>query len=159
MGTGKSLIPLIEKSLPDMNTFYRLRFFCCCFLVCCAFLSTAQTDSGTLTLSFAGLPQAEKMASGRRLFFTVLEDFYSEGRLLVAAGARAVGRLQHFACAEGYWEFVIKAEAVQCVEGPMITLKTDLVRIFGTRAELEVLRWQAALGGQALAAGSIERAK
>lgn len=88
----------------------------------------AEAAATLVPLQLAGLPGAGA-APGKRIFLTVREDVYQNGRLFIAAGARAKGQIQAIRYTETTLYLALELQTVQTVDGPLVELDAEPVKL------------------------------
>jgi hypothetical protein len=113
----------------------RLRLFI--ILICLAWgsLLSAQSRAGfqasenaALQCALAGVPAA-KAATGDRVFFTIQEDFWQNGTLAVAAGARAKGTIVSITRTADSLQLAVLPMDVQSISGAQWPIQPVIIRI------------------------------
>lgn len=86
------------------------------------------TPAAIVPLQLAGLPGSDA-APGKRIFLTVREDVYQNGRLFIAAGARAKGLIRAIRYQENTLYLGLELQTVQTVDGPLVALAAEPVAL------------------------------
>ena len=98
------------------------------------------TPAAIVPLQLAGLPGPDA-APGKRIFLTVREDVYQNGRLFIAAGARAKGLIRAIRYQENTLYLGLELQTVQTVDGPLVKMNAEPLELEVALANSGARHW------------------
>jgi len=102
--------------------------------------SPAAAPAPNIPLQLAGLPGAGA-APGKRIFLTVREDVYQNGRLFIAAGARAKGLIRAIRYNDTTLYLGLELQTVQTADGPLVKMTTEPLELEVALADSGARHW------------------
>lgn len=102
--------------------------------------SPAAAPAPNIPLQLAGLPGAGA-APGKRIFLTVRDDVYQNGRLFIAAGARAKGLIRAIRYDDTTLYLSLELQTVQTADGPLVNMNTQPLELEVALADSGARHW------------------